>query len=310
MSRQNRHRRAARTGVMTLVVAATVACVSGGGFVLAGLDRPSADASAGAAPTGVRITLTTTAAVAAVALATDVDTRLGLPAPASLSAERLTDAGTGRVVDVVTDLDGDGTPVAISRFDLGGQLVSSVRLGLRSGVGTRVTSGFALSHAATIAASAGIPTSGAASVTTRAAGGWLVRWVRTVGGVAVPGDGVGVQLDADGSFHAIVRTEHPLAPAPSAQIDQARARILARARLDMWLSADLRADATISSITLAWVAPNDTFGDPLPTASPGVLRLAWIVRVTTGGSLADRVAGLEIAFDAGNGTRLGGDVLE
>jgi hypothetical protein len=41
-----------------------------------------------------------------------------------------------------------------------------------------------------------------------------------------------------------------------------------------------------------------------------VLRLAWIVRVTMNGSLVERLAGLELAFDAGDGTPLGGDLLE
>ena len=66
----------------------------------------------------------------------------------------------------------------------------------------------------------------------------------------------------------------------------------------------------MTGLALAWVAPNDTFGDALPTSSPDELRLAWIVRVTTSGSLAGRLAGLELAFDAGDGSALGGDLLE
>jgi hypothetical protein len=58
------------------------------------------------------------------------------------------------------------------------------------------------------------------------------------------------------------------------------------------------------------VAPNDTFSDPVPVAPAGTLRLAWVVRVTNSGALAERVAGLELAFDAGDGSPLGGDVLE
>jgi len=66
----------------------------------------------------------------------------------------------------------------------------------------------------------------------------------------------------------------------------------------------------VSSLGLAWVAPNDTFGDPLPAGRAGSLRLAWVVRVAMSGALADRLAGLELAFDAGDGQPLGGDVLE
>ena len=144
----------------------------------------------------------------------------------------------------------------------------------------------------------------------RASGGWLVRWTRVVGSVPVPGDGVGVQLAIDGTFRAVVRTEHRLGPTPPVLISAADAQRGAAARLDRWLSPDLRPDTAVASVGLAWIAPNDTFGDSVPTDAAGLLRLAWIVRVTTSGSLADRVAGLELAFDAGDGAPLGGDLLE
>jgi hypothetical protein len=97
---------------------------------------------------------------------------------------------------------------------------------------------------------------------------------------------------------------------PSATLGTAAVRSLAGARLDTWLAPSLRDDATIASIAQAWVVPNDTFGDPIPAGSPGLLRLAWVVRVATSGSLADSLGGLELAFDAGTGVPLGGDVLE
>jgi hypothetical protein len=107
-----------------------------------------------------------------------------------------------------------------------------------------------------------------------------------------------------------VRTEHPVAAVPASTIDEARVRLLAAARLDAWFTGGAHGEATIGSVAKAWVAPNDTFGDPLPAVPAGALRLAWVVRVTTSGALADRLAGLELAFDAGSGMPLGGDVLE
>jgi len=267
----------------------------GGGFMAVGLDRASAAAATSAAAT---------------ALATQVEGRLGLPAPASRSVARLTDATTGLVVDEVTDLDVAGTPIAISRFDTSGQLVSVVRLGFVAPVRPAITSTQALQRATSILASLSVVAPGQPAVTARAAGGWLIRWVRLVGTVPVPGDGVSVQLSADGSIHAIVRTAHRLAPAPAARIDAAEIRVLAGARLDRWLAGGLRGDASVTTVGLAWVAPNDTFSDPLPVSTTGTLRLAWIVRVSTTGALADQVAGLELAFDAGDGTALGGDLLE
>ncbi len=266
-----------------------------------------------ASPQGVRFHGVPVAApvpAPALALAVQAEASLGLPAPAGRSVARVADAVSGQQYDEVTDLDSQGVPVAVSRFDPSGSLVSAVRLGYVGPATATIPAASAGQAASAILAKVGIAAPGMPAVSARAAGGWLVRWVRQAGGVPVPGDGVGVQLNADGTFHAVIRTEHPLAPAPTATIDAVDARLLAGVRLDGWLPAGLRADATIDSVALAWVAPNDTFGDPLPSGSAGPLRLAWIVRVATSGALADTVTGLELAFDAGDGTPLGGDVLE
>lgn len=297
---------------------------AGGGLMALGFDRPPAGfvgagiqgglAAFGADRTGPdRAALTAAmdpALTPAIALAAEIDAQLGLPAPASRSVERVTDTASGLVVSEVTDLDGSGTPIAVSRFDLAGRLVSSVRLGFITATGSPISAARAASAATTILARVRMAAPGTPAVTPRAAGGWLVRWVRIVATVPVPGDGIGVQLTGNGEFHAIVRTQHELAAAPAVRIDQAQVRLLVGARLDGWFAGSLRREAAISSLGLAWVAPNDTFGDAIPAGPPGVLRLAWIVRVTAKGSLADRFAGLELAFDAGQGTPLGGDLLE
>ncbi len=251
-----------------------------------------------------------TSSSAALAMAELTEARLGLPVPAGRSVVRVHDPRSALMVDEVTDLDALGRPVAISRFDAAGRLISSVRLRFVPPAGSSVIAADATLAATAIAARAGVPTPGSATATPRASGGWLVRWVRRVGAVPVPGDGVSVQLDARGSFHGIVRTEHELAPAPTIPIEAGRARLLAEARLDQWFPAGLRGDAVITSVALAWIAANDAFGDALPGGPAGLLRLAWVVRVTTSGSLAETVAGLELAFDAGDGAPLGGDLVE
>ena len=298
MSRSGGSRR--RIALLTLVAL-------GGGLMTVGFSR----STAGLVGSELRSRLAASdAAATAVALAAGVETQLGIPTPASRSVERITDTATGLALDEVTDLDIGGTPMGISRFDTGGQLVSSVRLGFVAPSDPSISAGSAAGIAGAILAGLRLAVPGTAAVTPRAAGGWLVRWVRSVGAVPVPGDGAAVQLAGDGSFHAIVRTQHLLAPIPAVLIDALRVRVLAEARLAGWFTADIRADASISSPALAWVAPNDTFGDAPPAASRGAVRLAWIVRVTTSGPLAERLAGLELAFDAGDGTPLGGDILE
>ncbi len=261
-------------------------------------------------PVAGRMDLTAAAVASTTALATVVDGQLGLPVPASRSVARVADTATGQALDEVTDLDVGGTPMAITRFDVSGSLVSSVRLGYVAASILSIAQSAAGPRAATIVSTLGVPVTGSPAVSARAAGGWLVRWVRLIGSVPAPGDGVVVQLSDSGAFHAIVRTEHPIAAAPASTIDEARVRLLAAARLEAWFTGGAQGQATISSVARAWVAPNDTFGDPLPAGPAGALHLAWVVRVTTSGALADRLAGLELAFDAGSGLPLGGDVLE
>ena len=265
------------------------------------------------------------ASTGALARASEIEAELALPAPASRSVALVSDRDTGQQVSEVVDLDPAGSPTAISRFDPAGRLLSLVRLGFGPQTSQGLGSAQASQRASSILASLGLaPASlapaglglsglglaGLPAVTPRATGGWLVRWVRLVGAVPVPGDGISIQLAADGSFHALVRTEHRLAQAPAVALDVAYVKLLAEARLDTWFAAGVRGDAAVGQPGLAWVAPNDTFGDAVPPDSVGVVRLAWLIRVTTSGSLAEQVAGIELAFDAGDGTALGGDLLE
>ena len=84
-------------------------------------------------------------------------TSLGLPVPASRSVARITDTARGQSVDEVTDLDPGGKPLAITRFDLSGNLVSSVRLGYVAPAGSALTPSLAQAGAATIATNLGVP---------------------------------------------------------------------------------------------------------------------------------------------------------
>ena len=71
--------------------------------------------------------------------------------------------------------------------------------------------------------------------------------------------------------------------------------------------ADLRvADARRTR----WIAPNDAFAPGGADAPAATLRLAWVVTFGTTGALADRLHGVAVYVDAGDGTILGGDVAE
>lgn len=225
--------------------------------------------------------------------------------------ERLDDRFEHRVYDEVTSFDAGGREVAISRFDVDGRVVMAVGLGWRPGPGRAIAADTAERRATEVAAVAGLAVAGRPTTHRSAgAGGWAVSWPRVVDGVRVAGDGLRVLLWSDGSFHGLARQERQLAAAPARPISAEAARVAAEtaaaARFERTGSGALRVVATEQ----AWVAPNDTWDPARPDAPDAVLRLAWIVRFETSGELAERVRLVAYWIDAGDGSVLGGDVVE
>jgi hypothetical protein len=236
---------------------------------------------------------------------------LGLPTPARRSAARLADRFDQRVVDEVTEYDGRGRPSAIEQFDERGALLSVVRLGWQPGAGPGLTDhGQALGQARKVAVAVGLPADGAAQVRPAPNGsGFIVAWDRAVDGIPVPGDGLRVVLWPDGSLHNLSRSERTLAPRPAMLLGRAAAHSAIDDRLDAWFPGAPRRQVDVTSLELAWVAPNDMFVPDRPDAPSPILRLAWVGRATTRGALSASLRGLEIYLDAGDGSLLGGDIL-
>lgn len=245
----------------------------------------------------------------ALARAATVGRALGLP-QGRMSAVRLDDRFDHQVVDEVTTVDTGGRQVALQRFDVDARLISAISLGwIGAGTARAPAEGIA-GRAREIVGRAGLQVAGTPVLGTEEdSGGWLVTWARVADGNPVRGDGLRVSLWPDGSFHSITRSERPLSPRPDRLLDVAAARNLVTSRLDGWFGGDLRANVAIDGLDLAWVAPNDMFDSARPDAPAETLRLAWVARVSTTGSLAERLRALEIWLDAGDGSLLGGDVL-
>jgi hypothetical protein len=245
----------------------------------------------------------------AFARAADLAAALGLPG-VSRRAERLDDRFEHRTYDEVVAVDAEGNDVSIARFDTDGQVVMAATLGWQARRGPAIDRAAAANRGLEVAAAAGLSVGPRPVVTASAgAGGWSIAWPRSVGGVPVPGDGIRVSLWLDGSFHALTRTERPLAVAPSRRLAAGAAQAIAQSRVADRFAADadqLRLGAT----ELAWVAPNDTWAPERPDAPAATLRLAWIVRLETSGALAERMRLIEYWIDAGDGSLLGGDVVE
>ncbi len=249
------------------------------------------------------------AAVAAIRAARD-GRALGLPNGSKAAVENVTDRFLGVTYTEVTASDPTAGPVAMTRYDAGGQLLAAIRFGWHASSGPALGSPAAAeARAKALLRGIGLGRDLAATVGSASDGGWIARWPRSVAGVPVMGDGVTVSLFADGTLRSIARSERPLSAAPAATLPEGEARRLANDRLDGWLRPADRAQARIVSVAPAWVAPNDAFAPAGPDAPAPVLRLAWVVTVRTDGALAERFRALEMYLDAGDGALLGGDLL-
>jgi len=243
--------------------------------------------------------------------AVQIGRRLGLPTPVRRTVERVEDRRGQTSFDEVTEFDAVGQPTALLRYAVDGRLLAAVRLGWHPDRGKTVSvEADAVRIALAAARGAGIEPAGQAVPLSRGTNGWTVGWDRLVDGVTVPGDGIRVQLQADGSFHGFAWAEHALAPAPVVVLGAGVAQQSVGRLLDRWIPAASRGDVRIDGASLAWVAPNDTFEPSLPDAPAAVRRLAWVVRVRSTGAFAEVLRGLEVAIDAGDGSLLGGDVLQ
>jgi len=237
-------------------------------------------------------------------------TALGLPG-ISQRVARLDDRFDHRTYDEVTSLDAGGREVAIARFTTDGRVAMALVLGWHAaGRGAPIAESAAESRGLGFVRAAGLDAAGRAVVHESAgAGGWSVAWPRVVDGLPVRGDGVRVTLWADGAFHGLARAERPLAATPARPIAAGAARTLA----EDWAArrfADAATDLRVSAVERAWVAPNDAFSPTGPDAPAETLRLAWVVRFEARGPLAERLRLVETWLDAGDGSLLGGDMVE
>jgi hypothetical protein len=285
--------------------------------VLVGLGAVSlgAPASQGADPfvAGGRSTrpvdLPPSAADRATVHARHLAAALGLPGVTE-RVERLEDRFEHRTYDEVTSLDSAGREVAITRFETDGTVAMAVALGWHGGAGSAVDRTAVEARGLALVRAAGLGVRGRPTVTASAgSGGWSLAWPRLVDGVAVRGDGVRLALWLDGSFHGLNRIERPLASSPVHPMTPAAARSTAQTwAADRYGSA--AADLHLATVERAWVAPNGVFTPNAPDAPAETLRLAWVVRFEAAGALADGLRQIEVWIDAGDGSLLGGDVVE
>lgn len=299
-------RRGARLTTAVAVAAAAIALGLPGGTP----PGDAADRYVAGGPVTERSPVTPDRAAAVLAEARTYRPRLGLAEPAASRAERVTDRFSGTTYDEVTGTDDAGRALHLQRFDDRGRLVAAVAFGWQSVGGRPLADARAAgARGSRLAADLGLEVAGPPDVVRGPEdGGWTVAWPRAADGIPVSGDGVRIELWADGRIHAVARTERALAPRPSTILDEAAARERAAATLADLFGA-FAGEVGISGLALGWVAPNGAFDPTAPDAPGSTLRLAWVVEARTAGGLAESLRAVRLFLDADTGALIGGDVL-
>lgn len=235
---------------------------------------------------------------------------LGFPAGAARSGRHVKDGLQKAEYDEVVDLDSAGRPISLTQFDGRGRLVTAVRFDLPPGLSAKTTSDQASKAAQGVLARSGLASSGKSRVEPNpVAGGWDVRWPRTEAGFAVRGDETSVHVWQDGRIQSVARVEHQLSSPPSKRLDRADAQDVVTHQFDAWF-AGRDSGYAVQNMELQWVEPNAAFDPGKIGATPAPYRLAWVADVTPSGAAAEVIRQVTLYVDAGDGTVIGGDVVE
>jgi hypothetical protein len=248
----------------------------------------------------------------AVVLARASKTRdaLGFPVGAKHTSKHVRDGFEHAEYDEVSEVDTAGRVTSVTQFDAQGQLRAAVRLDSGPRAGLNVTREAAIQSAQRSAVAAGLAVDTPSAVDVdEANGGWTISWARKQDGVRVLGDETRVHLWSDGRIQSLARVTHDLASPPDRRISSDQARQVASATVDQWF-AGRNSDHTIQSMDLEWVGPNGAFDPARITDSPQPYRLAWVANVKPTGAAASYVWLMTLYVDAGDGSIIGGDVVE
>jgi hypothetical protein len=235
---------------------------------------------------------------------------LGFPVGTKRTGKHVRDSYRPTDYDEVEEVDGAGRTLALTQFDPAGRLISAVRFDQPAASAPKVDR-----NAATSAAIRGVSASGVAAAGRYEAdanpvlGGWDVHWDRSQDGFKVRGDETRVHVRSDGRIQSVAHVEHQLAAAPGQRLGIDDARKVVDGQFDRWF-AGRGSGHEVQQMNLEWVAPNAAFDAARLSAPAAPYRLAWVANVKPSGVAADYVSLVTLYVDAGDGTVLGGDVVE
>ena len=234
----------------------------------------------------------------------------GFPVGVKKVGRHVHDAFQNSDYDEVSEVSSNGQPLALTQFDGSGRLTTAVRFDIAASPAVRVTGDAATKTAQRGLAASGLTVIGQARTDPNVAdGGWEVHWDRTAEGLAVRGDETRVHLWADGRIQTLARVEHQLAPAPARRLSQPDARNVVTRQLAQW-SGKASVGYTVLSMDLEWVGPNAAFDASKLNDPPAAYRLAWVANVKPSDATAEYIQLITLYVDAGDGTVIGGDVVE
>ena len=239
-----------------------------------------------------------------------VRTALGMPGGVQNRGLHVKDGSRKAEYDEVTETDSSGQPLSLTQLDASGRLLLAVRFDEAASSQTRVGRDAALKTASDGLAGAGIKATGEVLAdSTEGVGGWDLRWNRSSGGVPVRGDEIRVHVRDDGAIASVGQVSHELAAAPARRLTKEQARSTALAQTKVWSSRS-GASFSLGDISLQWTGPNAAFDPAKINAPEAPMRLSWVVNVIPQGDAASYARLVVLYVDAGDGSVIGGDIVE
>ena len=296
-------------GALVLSLAASTGQLTAASFTAGSNDVPAIAAAAG------RKAVTETPIYAddrpdVFARAGSVRDALGFPRGATRTGRHVHDGIQNADYDEVDELDAGGRSVSLTQQDARGRLVAAVRFDMPAGPAAKVSGDQAATAARRGLVQAGLTPAGQGRIVENSAtSGWDIHWDRSEAGHQVRGDETVAHVWQDGRVQSVAHVEHDLASAPGSPLVRAKAQEAVTRQLDKWFSGR-DSSYTVQGMDLQWVGPNATFDPAKVGAAPEPYRLAWVANVKPSGSAAEVVRLITLYVDAGDGTVIGGDVVE
>jgi hypothetical protein len=279
-------------------------------FTASGVGTTGAEAARAGQPVVTDTVLTADDSPQVFARAAAARDALGFPVGAKRSGRHVKDGFQSSAYDEVAEVGASGQPLAVTQFDGDGRLLAAVRFDTPPGLGAKATSESAMKAAQRGLAATGLAVGGGARIDANTlTGGWDVHWDRVENGYAVRGDETRVHVWQDGRIQSLARVEHELAAAPGRALGTAEAQQSVAQQLGAWSSGN-DSTYTVEGMDMEWVGPNAMF-DPTTVAAPQApYRLAWVANIKPSDPAAGYVRLITLYVDAGDGTVIGGDIVE